>query len=338
MKERIGFVALGQCGANICSLLEKKGYQVLFMNTSEEDLEVSAGKNRYKIKGVDGCNKDRMKSKQAVAGDFENIYNEIEKYITADFIYIVFGTGGGTGSGCSPLMADLLINSGKDVGLITVIPNNDESVKAQMNCYECFKELNDVEDLSSVFIIDNEKGNKFELNNVFVNTFDSFLNIPARHKSAKGNVDKAEIIETLRANGMAMVISGTEDLIDNVDKNIYAPREEDEVIKYITISLSNGVEIKDLVAKTGSPFDTFTTYNDKKNICCLSGLNYPSTRLDEVYELVNKYRDSIKKNLSKKKMDLDKEFDFFGTETKSKKVETKKKGLNKSDIFAKYMK
>ena len=38
MKEKIAFVAIGQAGGNIGQLLEEKGFNVLYLNTSEEDL------------------------------------------------------------------------------------------------------------------------------------------------------------------------------------------------------------------------------------------------------------------------------------------------------------
>ena len=45
------------------------------------------------------------------------------------------------------------------------------------------------------------------INTSFVDDFCSFLEVPEKHKSVKGNIDKAEIMETLSAHGMALVTS-----------------------------------------------------------------------------------------------------------------------------------
>ena len=39
MKNKIAFVAVGQAGGNIGQLFEQKGYNVLYINTSQEDLD-----------------------------------------------------------------------------------------------------------------------------------------------------------------------------------------------------------------------------------------------------------------------------------------------------------
>ena len=82
MKDRIGFVAVGQAGGNIGRLFEDKGYSVLYLNTSDEDLETIDGVHKYHISGGEGCNKDRDKAKQLVVDDFDNIAERIEKNVT----------------------------------------------------------------------------------------------------------------------------------------------------------------------------------------------------------------------------------------------------------------
>ena len=38
MKEQMGILGVGQCGGNIVSLFEQKGYECAYVNTSMEDL------------------------------------------------------------------------------------------------------------------------------------------------------------------------------------------------------------------------------------------------------------------------------------------------------------
>ena len=139
MRNKIAFVAVGQAGGNIGQLFEAKGYNVLYINTSQEDLDtLDNAKYKYHIPGGEGCNKDRRKAKQLVIDDFDRIAAEIEAKIKADIIFVIFASGGGTGSGAGPMLTDLLIDEGRSVGAITILPASSESVKAHINSYECF--------------------------------------------------------------------------------------------------------------------------------------------------------------------------------------------------------
>ena len=82
MKNKIAFVAVGQAGGNIGQLFEQKGYNVLYINTSQEDLDtLEKAKFKYHIPNGEGCNKDRRKAKQLVIDDFDQIAAEIDSMI-----------------------------------------------------------------------------------------------------------------------------------------------------------------------------------------------------------------------------------------------------------------
>ena len=52
MKENISFIAIGQGGGNIGSLFENLGHNVLYINTSQEDLKtLDEAKHKYHVKG-----------------------------------------------------------------------------------------------------------------------------------------------------------------------------------------------------------------------------------------------------------------------------------------------
>ena len=142
MKKKIAFIAIGQAGGNIGQLFEERGFSVLYLNTSEEDLStLKTAKYKYHITGGEGCNKDRKKAKQLVIDDYDQIAAEMDAKLAAEIIFVVFASGGGTGSGAGPMLCDLLLDDGKTVGAVTVIPALDESVKSHVNSYECFAEL-----------------------------------------------------------------------------------------------------------------------------------------------------------------------------------------------------
>lgn len=357
MKEKIAFIAVGQGGGNIGKLIESKGYKVLYLNTSQEDLDTLKDvKFKHHIKNGEGCNHDRLKAKKLVASDFEAIFEETEK-LEADILMVIFATGGGTGSGGGPMLMDLLLGEGKTVGSIPILPGKDESVKAHMNSYECFKELLAIDDSGAMFPIDNNQGKKLTLNQKFVDPFCAFLNIPNQHKHIKGNIDKAEIVETLSAHGMAYVFqfdSKIAEAIEHFKNNIFAPAEMDGVVKYITLSaMDESLNLEPFEKVVGVPLDRFQTYNTKKSICCLSGLSFPKTRFDELYEKINTHKDNIVKNLNHNtEFRLDKDIDFLSgvtaagskrqevvktAESGAQKSKEEKRAVSRKSILDKYL-
>ncbi len=343
MRKKISFVAVGQAAGNIGRLFEQKGYAVIYVNTSQEDLDtLDKAKFKYHIPKGEGCNKDRRKAKQLVIDDFDNIASEIESKVKTEMIFVIFASGGGTGSGAGPMLIDLLIDEGKTVGAITILPAPSESVKSHINSYECFSELAGISGSGACFIIDNDNGEKLELNSIFVDSLVAFLEIPEKHKSVKGNIDKAEIMETLKSHGVSVVIrsKGKEsaDIIQAVKKSALAPLEPDRAVKYITASLAGNVKMEDLEKAFGTPIDNFQTFNDDETICCISGLTYPQTRLDVIYNKVSENKDLIKKNLAAaKEAGLKSGINFLNEIEPQKKKPENKKPQSKRDIMSKYL-
>ena len=343
MKNKLAFLAVGQAAGNIGRLFEQKDYSVIYVNTSQEDLDtLEKAKFKYHIPQGEGCNKDRRKAKQLVIDDFDNIAAEIESKLKAEILFVIFASGGGTGSGAGPMLMDLLIDEGKTVGAITILPAQKESIKSHINSYECFSELTEIAGTGSCFIIDNENGDKLELNSMFVDSFTAFLEIPEKHKSVRGNIDKAEIMETLKAHGMSVVIrsKGKEsaDIIQAIKRNALAPLEPDRAVKYITASLAGDVKMVDLEKAFGTPIDNFQTFNDEETICCLSGLTYPQARLDGVYNKVAENKELIKKNLAAtRETELKNGINFLADMEPIRKQTEGQKPQSKRDIMSKYL-
>ena len=343
MKKRISFIAVGQAGGNIGQLFEKKGFPVLYVNTSKEDLDtLESAKHKYHVPGGEGCNKDRHKAKQLIIADFDNIAGEIEAKVKADMMLVIFASGGGTGSGAGPMLMDLLIGEGKTVGAVTVIPALEESVKSQINSYECFSELTEISQTAACFILDNGKGDKLELNAAFADAFSAFLDVPEKHKSIKGNIDKAEVMETLKAHGMAVLAGdkGKESagVIQALKDGVFAPIEQDRAVKYIAASIAGDVRMADLEMAIGTPLDNFQTFNDTETICCISGLSYPQARLELVYEKAADSKEQIKKNLAAaRESGMKKGVNFLDEMEPQLKKQEIKKPQSRRDIMSKYL-
>jgi len=343
MKKKISFVAVGQAGGNIGQLFEEKGFAVLYVNTSQEDLDtLEHAKFKYHVPGGEGCNKDRHKAKQLIIEDFDNIAQEIESKVRAEMIFVVFSSGGGTGSGAGPMLADLMIDEGMSVGVITVIPGLEESVKSHINSYECFSELTEIPRTGACFILDNENGEKLKLNEDFAESFMAFLEVPEKHKSVEGNIDRAEVTETLKAHGMAVIARDrsmdSAGIIKAIKEGPFAPLESDRVLKYITASFAGNARMADIERAVGMPVDNFRTFNDTETVCCISGLTYPQARFEEVYEKISGSREQIEKNLAATSgTGMKKGVNFLDERNSSVRKQDNRKSQTKRDIMSKYL-
>lgn len=246
IRSDVGFVCIGQAAGNIGLLFEEKGYNVLYINTSSEDLALlKNAKHVYHVPNGEGCAKDRDKAKYHLANDIDHLLDLIETKVPQKNVFVVFASGGGTGSGISPYLLNILVekfstdedgelsaNPAKLFSAITILPSDSEPLQPAINSYSCCKEILDIENLGTVFFIDNNSmEDKMKINKVFVSELDTVLSIPALHKSVKGNVDKAEIKKVIfETHGMGKILCrprerGTAECIihDLKDKSIYAP-------------------------------------------------------------------------------------------------------------------
>lgn len=305
MKSKIGFVCIGQAGGNIGNILEQRGFNCLFVNSSEEDLKTLNVKYRYHIPEGEGCNHDREKAISLIKKHYKKIVEQVnDKLYHQNLIYLVFSAGGGTGSGSSSILLEALnaCTNAKNFGCITILPSENEAPKSHMNAYKCYQELSCIDRLASVFTIDNNKGNKFTLNSTFAELFCSVLDFP-KHIDVRGNTDIAEVREMLMARGNAVITTCnqsnnlTSGIIRSWEQNIFADLELDKHIVYMGLSLSDTVDVEDLKRHIGYPLDVFTNYNQNRTVTLLTGLTFPKTRISKIVDNLNRNKDTIKNTL-----------------------------------------
>ncbi len=311
LKQKIGFIGIGQCGGNIVKNFEDNGYSCLFVNTSEKDLDTLDAKYKVCIPNAYGCSKQRDIAIMQTKKHHNLIVNEIQdKLRDQEFIYLVTSTGGGSGSGMTPILLDILISKLPQVkfGCIAVIPAKKETVQTQINSVMFFQQLLQINDLKSTIILDNEKDNKFMINNIFFQLFDDMLKIP-NNISELGNLDESEIMQMLSSSGCLTITStnkcNTATMIRTLEENIYVPLERDKEIQYLGLSLADEIDINDITRYTGTPLDTFQGYNNKNSIIILCGLSYPSTRISEMNNIAKSNKAIIFKTKDKKKINID---------------------------------
>lgn len=350
VKDKCGFLAIGAYGGNQCAPFYKKGYPTLFVNTAIQDLNSLTDvdeKYKYHIPGGEGCNKDRRKSKEIFRKDIDNIVNQIrEKMPGIEYLFIVGSAGGGTASGILASMKRVAMNDLdlKACPIVTVMPNTKlESVKALINCYETLAEIEKIGDEpGATFILDNDKNsNKLRINEMFFCYLDALLS--NRSSSVLGNVDNAEIEELISTPGMAIISklgkdkSDTQQLISTFHNNVYAPLEDDKVIKYIGLinaGLGKEIQIENVYEEIGVPLDCFTGYESDSTVCMLAGLSLPYGKMAEIKEKIDANKDTVKRNLIAQKQNrLSDGIGFFDDVIPSVKGTPKKKESNRDLLF-----
>jgi len=324
LKKEIAILAIGQAGGNVGKLFEAENYKVMYINTSPEDLTtIPNPKYSYHIAKGEGAAKNRARAIDLLVSDLENVKIEITKAITEDYIFALFSAGGGTGSGCAPLLLACLSSMmpQRKIGAVAILPSMDETLQSQINAYECFADLAKVDGLGAMFVIDNNgREDKLALNKIFVDLFGQILLI-SESVDDRGNIDIKEIKEIISSPGcivasiLASGQSSTPKLLESLKDSIFAQPEQDEIVKYIALSMATEIDTAALCRVTGRPLDLFRGYNDKATICVLSGLSLPYARLAAIKSRIIQERDSMKKIWVVKKQELSLgslDLDFMG--------------------------
>ena len=286
MKEQIGILGVGQCGGNIASLFEQKGYECAYINTSMEDLNsLKNAKYKIHVKGGEGASKNRKAVLQLAAESIENIIGKVNELLPQKYLVVCFSAGGGTGSGLSPFLCTYLAQTGRIIVPVVVLPDHTkESVKTCENAYNCCKDLSTAQGLGTMFLLDNGKDDKFIINSQFVREFDAMINMTTI--SSYGNVDISEIKTMLSTSGIAIISklskakSFASQILHSFKDNIYVDIES-KTPTYMGISTCNkSLDVSDITKEfQTSLYDTFYGVAENRTVTVLCGMNWPMERL-----------------------------------------------------------
>lgn len=296
MREQFGVIGLGQAGGNIANLFEGKGYDTVYVNTSQEDLNTIKGVHKLHITGADGAAKDRKKVLQLAMESFGDIVQKIEGILPHKYIIVIYSSSGGTGSGLSTPMLKYLAQTGKTCIPVVILPDDAiESAKACENAYNACVELMSIQGLGATFLLDNARGDKFTINSKFVCELDSFINL--KNSSTYGNIDKAERKLMLSCPGIATIgklsksRSTAPEIIEALHNGIYAEIES-KTAYYLGISTSNkSLDTNNIASALGGVYDTFSGISDATTIAIVTGLKFPQKR---ILQFKNKFEETVK--------------------------------------------
>lgn len=295
---KFGILGIGQCGSSIAEYAYTKGFKAVIANTAKVDLK----KAEYipedcKIHlGGRGAGRERIIGTEAMINNAEIVLKKCrQQFDDCDAVFVAASGGGGTGSGGLPIGLEILMNFKKYVGSVIVLPDNNESPKAKMNTLECFSQISELEDLGSVFIIDNNEAKKinphssrnqiYKITNKEIIDLLVELNYLTDKPSYVSNFDAGDLLSVIQERGYTL-LSKTEYYSNNNEskydiaktirqswKQNYQPYFNDgqilkgAIIGKIDEKLSSKVDVNLIFEETGIPYDFNDIYfhNEKIN-------------------------------------------------------------------------
>ena len=327
----VAIVGVGGAGTNIAFRFEKLGYPTIHINSSTQDESaISGAKNIRHLKGFNGCAGNRQLAEKALSENMD-IVDEIVN-LKESIIYIIFSSSGGTGSGVSPALAEMIAEeTDKTVCCIVVLPDKTEDYDFHVNSYKCCQELLNIEGLGSVMFLDNNADSKQNINKNCANMLHAFLT--NNSVSELGNVDEQEkrtmiatpgnFVLSVLGNDKANEASVIERLTTN---NIFAPMQKDRKCEYIgIINTSNkGIKKEEIIKLVGTPRRTFEGYGSDKVITVISGMSFPFDHINNIKAIAKQKHDDRQNALKTVQTATLEDIDFE-EETVSQPVKTEKK-------------
>lgn len=361
LREHLLYLGFGQCGGNIGEEFQKQDIDTICINSSIRDLDtLKYVKQKLHLKNGSGANHNRKKSKELFIKEINNFLDIISEKIERNNIQIVlvgYSSAGGTGSGIGNIAAEIIKKKYPNlvVCMVVTLPSDLETIKAHYNAYTCIQELMQNKICGATFILDNNSfADKLAINREFVENFCQFIDIPQCDSSNLKRIDENEILEVLSAKNTAIITSSpytdlqtnsVDSVLKSLDNNIYAPREKDNKLGYMVLSLADKTlsfekTLSEIQLSVGKPIDAYITSNTReKNIICLTGLRFPEERINKIKSFVESNKtiiqETLNNNISVNNLEHDL-IDLLDVPSIDKKVSS---GDNNSfdDVLSKYL-
>jgi len=331
----LGLIGCGNCGSMIADLAkEKKDIPGIAINTSERDIDNVKNITTFKIGDARGSGKDRKRAKDFVKQMIKQLLNQ-EKFKSHiennDVIAVLSSTGGGSGSGISVMLTDLLsmMYPDKRFILVNVLPSLKESLASQQNTIEYLQEMNRIN--ATYMCYDNgckdhlpsnlmlRQMNEEIVEDLAVIRGDYLLSTPFT------SIDEQDLTRILEVPGRLTVHRvydikekdvENQDveqlLIDTIDNNGYMTELQRDkkvkkmgVVENLTDKLANKVDsnldrFKDAVGHPIEGFEHMAIIKPGTNfknrlIVMSSGLSLPENRIEKINERIQEILDELEK-------------------------------------------
>jgi cell division GTPase FtsZ len=368
---KVGIIGVGNAGNQVAETAKVSfGIDGVAVNSSDKDISTLSHIKGIIVGDEKGAGKDRGIAKQFIRENIKDLLAEsvFRTVIESnEVIFIVSSTGGGTGSGISPVLTEVLKKffPDKKFILVGILPPIKESVAAQQNTLEYLKEVNQSEDLTYMLYDNNTDGNiKTIMERVNKDIVQDIVAIRGDFQKATpyNSIDEKDMSKIIETPGRLVVnravdfkekdidIRSVEDrIVDAVKNSSHVELERDNIVKRMGIIMnlnqkiyetvdSDLPKLKELVGEPIEGFEHIYIGEDvNRIIAVMSGMSIPDDRIEKVIQRI----DDVTTQLSKKKessvlelAQLDLLQDLRGNNNVNKQQAT---DLDIDDIFGKFM-
>lgn len=247
---KFGFLGVGQGGGKLCQSFYGLGYRrILAVNTTAQDFEGLEFKSKLLIgEGISGAGKDPTVGFKAADSSREKILRACKDAFgdEVEHIMVCTSTGGGSGSGSTPVAIEVaqeyLKSIGKEakVGVIACLPKASEGQKCVDNSNQLLQKVKPLVEqkiISPFIICDNEKILKmypkvsiakfYEAANRSISAMFSLFNELCAKNSAYQTLDVADYRSVLNSGVMIFGANTIQDasksetlIAESVEKNM----------------------------------------------------------------------------------------------------------------------
>lgn len=366
----LGIVGVGAAGGNIADIATENGIKSVAINYSHQDLEsLSNVEDKLVLNGSEGVGKDRDTAIRLMENNWEAAVKFVKEQMSTpsiEVILVIFSTGGGSGSGVSPLLIDMLRNEMTDKVFVAVpiLPDLSEVIVNQLNTLSVFEELENMD--VCILPIDNEKVKKHyrmtSKSELYEKTNSEFIHLLIKTMSYTGKtskngiVDSKDLLQLFNTAGISILSESfigdlskinfseegfTQKIQEGWDHSIFADIEYDQILRGSIIfdgqeSFMQYLNYDKIFKKFNNlPIDLFEgNYENIKTckvISFLSGLSWPTSRLQKIDQEIESKQKGVNLSASNKNKTQNR---FKELNTKIRKPSNQKKDV--SDILNRY--
>jgi tubulin-like protein CetZ len=335
MNSFIAYIGLGGGGGNIANLASKKGYKAGAINFSQRDLDsldnIEEG-NKLRITGSEGVGHNRGLATELFSENYDTVIRFIEdRFKNSEVLIFPFATGGGSGSGISVPLIDIISNKYADKVIIAIpiLPDTTEPITSQINTLNVFEELQHLN--ICILPLDNEKvriqnqqlgkNKMYEfINSEAVDLINKVASYTELH-SQDGTFDKKDFLSLFSTKGLSTIVEveeaykklqeqdsspSAETLLKIInhsnDCSIFPPIEYEKVVRLAVITDANNDLVKYVnIPKISKDFETNPLdvyegiYHTKEEnlLVVYTGLAICTSRLKHIEELIENQKENI---------------------------------------------
>lgn len=245
---RCGILAIGNTGSVIGALANNNNIPVLGINSSMMDIDAIKSKTKINIICIGdsfGAGMNRNKAKEYIKANMKSLIGtkEFTEFMdSVDVVFVVNSTSGGTGSGASLVITDVLSHYYSEDKMIKegltpkyfinigILPSLDESVGAQRNTIEYLREMIDLK--LSYLLFDNNNSKSKSTDETFSMVNKAVVDVIRIFRgeftkiSQYGMIDEADLLRIILTPGMIFV-----NKLDNIlEENIKTDQSLEDML------------------------------------------------------------------------------------------------------------